>query len=76
MLLQMSNYLHALINAKIIIEHCTQEGYDVFNALELMDNKSIFEELKFAAGDGNLNYYLYNYALQDFAPSLNGLVLF
>ena len=35
--------------------------YDVFNALDLMDNKQFLEELKFGIGDGDLQYYLYNW---------------
>ncbi|ESP01558.1 hypothetical protein LOTGIDRAFT_139565 [Lottia gigantea] len=35
--------------------------FDVFNALDLMDNKKFLEELKFGMGDGNLQYYLYNW---------------
>ena len=38
-------------------------GYDVFNALDIMDNEPIFDELKFGIGDGNLQYYLYNWQL-------------
>ena len=38
-----------------------QLGYDVFNALDLMENQSFLKELKFGMGDGNLNYYLYNF---------------
>ncbi|KER25509.1 hypothetical protein T265_14205, partial [Opisthorchis viverrini] len=35
--------------------------FDVFNALDLMENKKFLEELKFGIGDGNLHYYLYNW---------------
>lgn len=38
-----------------------QRGFDVFNALDLMDNKDFLEKLKFGIGDGNLQYYLYNW---------------
>ena len=34
-----------------------QEDFDVFNALNLMDNDEFLEELKFGAGDGKLRYY-------------------
>merc|ERR1711933_116585 len=34
---------------------------DVFNALNLMENESFLSELKFGIGDGNLQYYLYNW---------------
>ena len=36
-------------------------GFDVFNALDLMDNKDFLEKLKFGVGDGFLQYYLYNW---------------
>ena len=44
------NELHkdALILAK-------NKGYDVFNALDVMQNKAFHEELKFGMGDGNLH---------------------
>jgi glycylpeptide N-tetradecanoyltransferase len=38
-------------------------GFDVFNALDIMDNASFLEELKFGVGDGYLHYYAYNYHL-------------
>ena len=38
-----------------------QMGFDVFNALDLMNNKEFLEKLKFGIGDGNLQYYLYNW---------------
>lgn len=38
-----------------------QNNYDVFNALDLMENKEFLEKLKFGIGDGNLQYYLYNW---------------
>ena len=31
-----------------------KEDFDVFNALDLMENKSFLENLKFGIGDGNL----------------------
>ena len=33
----------------------------MFNALDIMHNKEVLEELKFGVGDGNLHYYLYNW---------------
>ena len=38
-----------------------QMGFDVFNALDLMENKQFLEKLKFGVGDGFLQYYLYNW---------------
>jgi len=50
-------------------------GYDVFNALNLMDNEPFLEDLKFGIGDGNLNYYLYNWKCPTIEPKKLGLVL-
>ncbi|KAD0423214.1 hypothetical protein R6Q59_028731 [Mikania micrantha] len=66
-LLQLMN--DALIEAK-------KKGYDVFNALNVMENEVFLKELKFGPGDGQLQYYLYNYRLnQTLRPSDLGLVL-
>ncbi|KAJ9651956.1 glycylpeptide N-tetradecanoyltransferase [Neophaeococcomyces mojaviensis] len=45
-------------------------GFDVFNALTLLDNPLFLEELKFGAGDGQLHYYLYNWRT---APIMGGV---
>ena len=45
-----------------------QRGFDVFNALDLMDNKDFLEKLKFGIGDGNLQYYLYNWKCPSMTP--------
>jgi glycylpeptide N-tetradecanoyltransferase len=47
-----------------------QFDFDVFNALTLLDNALFLEKQKFGAGDGRLNYYLYNYST---APIHGGL---
>lgn len=60
--------LDALITAK-------NSGFDVFNALDLMENKEFLEPLKFGIGDGNLQYYLYNWRCPSIAPNKIGLVL-
>lgn len=44
----------AMIEAKSI-------GIDVFNALSSQDNTLFLDDLKFGAGDGFLNYYVFNY---------------
>ena len=43
-------------------------GFDVFNALDLMNNKEFLEKLKFGIGDGNLQYYLYNWRCTAMEP--------
>jgi len=51
------------------------QGYDVYNCLDLMDNESILQDLKFGPGDGNLHYYLFNWKCQTLAPKDVALVL-
>lgn len=51
------------------------KGADVFNALALMDNEEVFEDLKFGGGDGALNYYLYNWGCKEMDSSDVGLIL-
>lgn len=46
----------------------SQKGFDVFNALDLMENKVFLEKLKFGIGDGNLQYYLYNWKCPPMDP--------
>ncbi|XWS17432.1 hypothetical protein CRYUN_Cryun33cG0067000 [Craigia yunnanensis] len=66
-LLQLMN--DALIVAK-------QKDFDVFNALDVMQNESFLKELKFGPGNGLLRYYLYNYRIRNALRSFElGLVL-
>uniref|UniRef100_A0A182QCW1 Glycylpeptide N-tetradecanoyltransferase n=1 Tax=Anopheles farauti TaxID=69004 RepID=A0A182QCW1_9DIPT len=58
----------ALISAKNL-------GFDVFNALDLMDNKQFLVPLKFGIGDGNLQYYLYNWRCPSMQAEDVGLIL-
>ena len=50
---------------KFSIVEAKNIGYDVFNALDIMNNVEFLEELKFAPGDGYLHYYLYNWNLNN-----------
>ncbi|KAG6907790.1 hypothetical protein DXG01_007329 [Tephrocybe rancida] len=38
-----------------------QANFDLFNALTIMDNVPIFDDLKFGSGRAILNYYLFNW---------------
>eukprot|EP00240_Pyramimonas_obovata_P001354 CAMPEP_0118933616 /NCGR_PEP_ID=MMETSP1169-20130426/12087_1 /TAXON_ID=36882 /ORGANISM="Pyramimonas obovata, Strain CCMP722" /LENGTH=429 /DNA_ID=CAMNT_0006876399 /DNA_START=60 /DNA_END=1349 /DNA_ORIENTATION=- len=60
----------ALIMAKL-------DDYDVFNALDIMENHEFLKELKFGIGDGHLQYYIYNWRIQggEMQPPNVGLVL-
>lgn len=51
------------------------EGMDVFNALEQMDNIDFLSSLKFGKGDGNLQYYLYNWCCPTMESKDVGIVL-
>mmetsp|Transcript_14716 Transcript_14716/g.16848 ORF Transcript_14716/g.16848 Transcript_14716/m.16848 type:complete len:435 (+) Transcript_14716:154-1458(+) len=51
------------------------EGADVFNALNLMENDEFLQDLKFGHGDGKLQYYLYNWACPVMTPKEIGIVL-
>ena len=52
-----------------------QEKFDVYNALDIMDNKQVFNELNFGVGSGSLYYYMYNWSTPDLMPSQIGTVL-
>ena len=53
-----------------------QKDFDVFNCLDLMDNAQFLTDLRFGIGDGNLQYYLYNWRLHNkLGPGDIGLVL-
>jgi glycylpeptide N-tetradecanoyltransferase len=48
---------------------------DVFNALNLMENDKVLDELKFGKGDGNLQYYVYNWNAPSMQAPEVGIVL-
>ena len=52
-------------------------GYDVFNALDVMENGPLLEQLKFGVGDGHLHYYVYNWRIGggELTPPDLGIVL-
>lgn len=56
------------MSSKYIFMCLFQNGFDVFNALDLMENKVFLEKLKFGIGDGNLQYYLYNWKCPNMKP--------
>merc|ERR1719174_1879504 len=65
--------LHELIYDALI--YAKQHDFDVFNALNVMQNDSFLKELKFGVGDGFLQYYLYNWKCPKIEPRGMGLVL-
>jgi len=58
-------------DALILAKRCKQ---DVFNALNLMENDLFLNELKFGIGDGNLQYYLYNWRCPEMHSKDVGIV--
>jgi len=74
-------YVANSVNIKVLMNDALimakNDDYDVFNALDVMENVEFLKELKFGIGDGHLQYYIYNWRLQGGemqAPSI-GLVL-
>jgi glycylpeptide N-tetradecanoyltransferase len=65
--------LHELMYDALIFAR--QHDFDVFNALNVMENEAFLKELKFGIGDGFLQYYLYNWKCPKIEPSGMGLVL-
>lgn len=45
-----------------------QKGFDVFCALDVMDNMSFLEKLKFTISDKSVHYYLYNWKCPLMSP--------
>lgn len=61
---------------ELCLNACLYCRADVFNILDIMENGQLFEPLKFGRGDGNLQYYLYNWrVVEDLKPAETGLVL-
>ncbi len=50
---------------KYALSQAAENGFDVFNALDIMDNEEYLYELKFMPGDGYLHYYLYNWSVSN-----------
>eukprot|EP00088_Acartia_fossae_P017955 TRINITY_DN20295_c0_g1_i2.p1 TRINITY_DN20295_c0_g1~~TRINITY_DN20295_c0_g1_i2.p1 ORF type:complete len:479 (+),score=119.17 TRINITY_DN20295_c0_g1_i2:30-1439(+) len=67
-----TNWVEMMHDALVLAK---KDDFDVFNALDLMDNSEFLEKLKFGIGDGNLQYYLYNWRCPDMQPTKIGLVL-
>jgi glycylpeptide N-tetradecanoyltransferase len=65
--------LHELMYDALIL--AKQHDFDVFNALNVMENESFLKDLKFGIGDGFLQYYLYNWKCPKIEPGGMGLVL-
>lgn len=45
-----------------------QKGCDIFSALDMMENQSFLEQLKFSISDKSLHFYLYNWMCPNMSP--------
>eukprot|EP00392_Amoebophrya_sp_AT5.2_P007460 g7475.t1 len=58
-----------------VLIQAKKEDFDVFNALDVMENGEFFKDLKFGVGDGYLQYYIFNYRAPKIEAKNVGLVL-
>lgn len=65
--------LHQLILDLLVVAH--SRGFDVCNAVDILDNRTFFDAMKFAPGDGQLRYYFYNWAYPKIDSSKVALVM-
>lgn len=70
---QKKERLSALMTDALILAR--QNDFDVFNALDLMDNALYTNDLKFGPGDGYLHFYLYNWRCRAIESDKIGLVM-
>lgn len=61
--------LNSLVGDALVL--AKKDKFDVFNALSIMDNGLFLENQKFGPGDGQLNYYLFNYRANSIAGGVN-----
>jgi glycylpeptide N-tetradecanoyltransferase len=60
---------------KSMLSKASQKGFDVFNMVEVLQNRRIATDLLFKAGSGRLAHYLYNWRVPQLdAPDI-GIVL-
>ncbi|KAJ9063943.1 glycylpeptide N-tetradecanoyltransferase [Entomophthora muscae] len=65
--------LQDLIQSALVM--AKQLGFDVFNGIDCALNSAAFSKLKFAQGDGSLNYYLFNWQCPALERSDIGLIM-
>jgi len=68
-----STPLEQLIKDALIVANSLK--MDVFNALDMRENESFFQPLRFNMGDGVLHYYIYNWKCKPIDQSENALVM-
>ncbi|CAG8491788.1 11748_t:CDS:2, partial [Acaulospora colombiana] len=55
--------LQSLMKDALIL--AKSKNMDVFNCLDILENKFFIEDLRFGPGDGYLNYYMYNWRCRE-----------
>lgn len=76
-------YIHYYVAKTVSLEQLMQDlliiaynnGFDVCNMVDILENGKFTTELKFGLGDGHLNYYFYNWAYPKIESSHVGLVM-
>ncbi|KAL7857110.1 hypothetical protein SRHO_G00160090 [Serrasalmus rhombeus] len=58
-----------------ILVKAKARGFDVFTALNVMENKTFLESLRFTEGDVHMHYYLYNWRCPNITPDKVGMLL-
>ncbi|XP_061564323.1 glycylpeptide N-tetradecanoyltransferase 2-like isoform X1 [Cololabis saira] len=51
------------------------KGFDIFSALDVMDNRNFLDRLKFTVSDRSVHYYLYNWMCPPMSPDKVGLLI-
>jgi len=69
-----SNNLYCWIKNLMIIAR--NQGNHLFNALDIMENKDIFDDLKFEEGTGILHYLIYKHQVKEIEAGQIGKILF
>lgn len=65
--------INEIVNQAVILSK--KLGCDVFNCLDILENKTFFDDLRFVKGTGILYYFLYNIKYSTIEPSKIGLIL-
>lgn len=78
--LKIAYYFYSVSNKfmKDVLIEIKKLDYDLFNCLDIMDNNTFFDELKFQKGDQNsyLKYHLYNWRCKVLMPSEMAVIFF
>lgn len=71
-----SSEIRLLPLIKTVLQEAQKLGFDVLNCLNVMENnENLLNALKFGAGDGQLQFYLYNWRTKLLCPSEIGFIM-